>query len=105
MFLRMTRPELTDVNLITGDSCNYNSIRCNSNFCLIYRKWRRRIHRGWRELRNGELLEQAVDEGFTTLLTRDKLFENSAKTAFVKHPEFAIVFITLPQAKYEPYIR
>ncbi|MBI1861403.1 MAG: DUF5615 family PIN-like protein [Deltaproteobacteria bacterium] len=59
--------------------------------------------RGWDELRNGELLRAASDAGFICILTRDVLFEESAKKALKAHPQMAIVLIKLPQAPGKEY--
>ena len=62
------------------------------------------IHLGWRELRNGNLLQKAIENNYEVLLTRDKLFYESAAKAFKKNPNFAIVLMNLPQAKSSVYL-
>ena len=62
------------------------------------------ISQGWRELRNGHLLKKAVENNYSSLLTRDKLFHESAKKVFEHNPNFSIVLIDLPQAKYPQYL-
>jgi hypothetical protein len=49
------------------------------------------------------LLEQANANGFTSLLTRDRLFKDSAAKAFKQHPHFSIILIAIPQAKFDVY--
>ena len=59
--------------------------------------------RGWRELTNGALAQAASGEGFRILLTRDRLFGESASEALKSFPEFAVVVITLPQQPWAQY--
>jgi len=54
-------------------------------------------HRGWKALSKGELVAAAYAKGFRCLLTRDRLFGESASEALKSFPEFAVVVITLPQ--------
>ncbi len=60
---------------------------------------------GWDELRNGELLRTANDAGFTCILTRDVLFQESAKKALKAQPKMAIVLIKIPQAPGKEYAK
>lgn len=60
-------------------------------------------HRGWKALANGDLVARAFAEGFRCPLTRDHLFGESASPALKSFPEFAIVVITLPQARWPEY--
>jgi predicted nuclease of predicted toxin-antitoxin system len=55
--------------------------------------------RGWGGLTNGNLVEAAVEAGFTCLLTRDRLFGASASRALKQFPAFAVVLVTLPQLR------
>ncbi|HWF11264.1 MAG TPA: hypothetical protein VG297_22495, partial [Bryobacteraceae bacterium] len=57
-------------------------------------------NRGWKALRNGELIAAAVDAGFDALLTRDHLFAESAARIWRLQPKFAIVVVDIPN--YHP---
>jgi len=54
-------------------------------------------NRGWKALSNGELVRTAVSAGFTSLLTRDQRFGESAARALKAFPSFAVVVVNLPQ--------
>ena len=54
---------------------------------------------GWAELSNGKLVQAAVDGGFRVVLTRDKLFKESASRTLRHHADVSIVLLKLPQAK------
>lgn len=58
---------------------------------------------GWKQLSNGQLVAAAVASGFTCLLTRDRLFGESASRTLKQQPEFAIVVIELKQQKWPGY--
>ena len=45
-------------------------------------------NRGWKALSNGHLVKAAVDAGFDCLLTRDRLFGESASRALRLFPTF-----------------
>lgn len=60
-------------------------------------------HRGWKDLSNGELVAAACAQGFRCLLTRDRLFGESAARALKSFPDFAVVVITLPQQRWPEY--
>lgn len=60
--------------------------------------------RGWKALKNGELVAAAANAGFTTLVTRDRLFAESAARAWRTWPDLAVVLVTLPQAKSDRYL-
>ena len=60
-------------------------------------------HRGWTELRNGELTTAAYSSGFRTILTRDVLFATSAAKSIANLPEMAIVIVRLPQRSWRLY--
>ena len=62
------------------------------------------MRRDWRDLTNGALAEVAFREGFRVILTRDRLFGTSARRVLAALPERAIVLVTLPQAREEPYL-
>jgi len=55
--------------------------------------------RGWNGLTNGMLVEVAVQAGFDCVLTRDKLFSESAARALKKFLEFSVVLVTIPQLR------
>ena len=54
-------------------------------------------NRGWKALRNGELVAAAVNAGFHTLPTKDRLFAESASRAWRMFPSLSLVIVTLPQ--------
>ena len=60
-------------------------------------------HRGWRTLRNGNLVEAAVGAGFECVLTHDSLFGESAAKALKEFSGFAVVVVTLPQRPWPIY--
>lgn len=60
--------------------------------------------RGWRALTNGVLAQAASREGFRVLLTRDRRFGASARSALEALPELAIVIVTLPQLREAAYL-
>ena len=55
--------------------------------------------RGWKNLTNGELVEAAAAEGFSCVLTRDRLFAESAARVLRRFSQFCVVLITLPQLR------
>ena len=61
-------------------------------------------NRGWKALRNGELVAAAVNAGFHTLLTRDRLFAESASRAWRTFPSLSVVIVTLRQLPSGPYL-
>jgi hypothetical protein len=60
--------------------------------------------RGWRALTNGDLVEAACRNGFTVLLTRDRLFGESAGATLARRPGLAVVIVNLPQAREAAYL-
>ena len=62
------------------------------------------VNRGWNRLNNGALVEAAVQAEFRVLMTRDRLFGESAAVMVSRHPEFSIVRVTLPQARARQYL-
>jgi len=60
--------------------------------------------RGWGTLVNGELLKAAADSGFSCLLTRDRLFGETAGRYLKGHPVFSVVIITLPQVRASQFL-
>jgi hypothetical protein len=61
-------------------------------------------NRGWKALRNGDLIAAAVKAGFHTLLTRDQLFVESASRTWRTFPDFGIVVVALPQLRSKLYL-
>jgi hypothetical protein len=59
--------------------------------------------RGWKALSNGQLVAAATASGFLCLLTRDRLFAESASRALKSHSDFAVVLVTLPQRRWSEY--
>ena len=55
--------------------------------------------RGWGGLTNGALVEAASQGGFRVVLTRDRLFSESAARALRRFPELCIVLVTIPQLR------
>jgi hypothetical protein len=55
--------------------------------------------RGWGGLTNGVLVETASQAGYRVVLTRDRLFSESAARALRRFPEFCIVLVTIPQLR------
>jgi hypothetical protein len=60
-------------------------------------------NRGWKALSNGDLVTVAVDTGFRCLLTRDRLFGESASRALKSFPQFAVIVIIVPQQPWQQY--
>jgi predicted nuclease of predicted toxin-antitoxin system len=54
--------------------------------------------RGWNQLTNGHLVEAANNGGFSTIVTRDKRFGESAAAPLKRFPGLALVVLTLSQA-------
>jgi hypothetical protein len=59
--------------------------------------------RGWRALSNGELVAAAAAAGFECLVTRDRLFGQSASRALKSFPRLAVVVVDLPQQPWQQY--
>lgn len=55
--------------------------------------------KGWGGLTNGALVEAAVEAGFDCILTRDRLFGESAARALHRFPSFCVVLVTIPQLR------
>ena len=55
--------------------------------------------RGWRDMENGALAKVASDAGFKVILTRDKLFGESASKALRAYPHLAVVIVTIRQSR------
>jgi hypothetical protein len=62
-------------------------------------------NRGWKALSNGDLVSAAVQAGFTCLLTRDRLFGESAARALKSFPDFGIVVVNLQQQPWQAHQR
>src|SRR5882724_3552229 len=63
------------------------------------------VARGWNTLGNGSLVSAAVQAKFTALLTRDRLFGESAAQALKVHNEFCVVRVTLPQLRADQFLQ
>lgn len=59
--------------------------------------------RGWGALSNGDLVATAAAAGFTVLLTRDRLFAESAAPVLKTVPGFSVVFVRLRQWPWREY--
>jgi hypothetical protein len=55
--------------------------------------------KGWGGLTNGVLVEAAANAGFNCILTRDRLFGESAARALKRFPAFSVVLVTIPQLR------
>ncbi len=60
--------------------------------------------RGWRNLSNGQLAFAAHKAGFKVILTRDRIFTESAGKALKSLPDITVVIIRLPQSRQATYI-
>jgi hypothetical protein len=60
-------------------------------------------NRGWKALSDGDLVRAAVDAGFRCLLTRDRLFGESASLTLKLFPQFAVVVVNIPQRRWPEY--
>ena len=60
--------------------------------------------RGWGTLVNGDLLDAAATAGFKCLLTRDRLFGESASRHLKRYPNFAIIVVSLPQVRAPQFL-
>ena len=60
-------------------------------------------NRGWKALSNGQLVAVATASGFNCLLTRDRLFRQSASRTLRLQPDFAVVLVNLPQQRWPEY--
>ena len=61
-------------------------------------------NRGWKSLRNGDLAAAAAEAGFRTILTRDRLFAESAARAWRALPDLSLVIVTMPQLPSARYL-
>lgn len=62
------------------------------------------VARGWNTLSNSNLVTAAAQAKFTALLTRDRLFGESAAHALKDHSEFCVVHIRLPQVRVARFL-
>lgn len=62
------------------------------------------VARGWNSLSNGKLVSAAAPAKFTALLTRDRLFGESAAQTLKIHNEFSIVRVRLPQLRASQFL-
>src|SRR5208282_3354112 len=60
-------------------------------------------NRGWKALSDGDLVRAAADAGYRCLLTRDRLFGESASRALKLFPQFAVVLVNLQQQPWPKY--
>jgi predicted nuclease of predicted toxin-antitoxin system len=61
--------------------------------------------RGWGALTNGVLVETASAQGFICVLTRDRLFGESAARALKTFREFSVVLVTIRQVRGPEFLR
>lgn len=54
---------------------------------------------GWGALSNGALVEAAAHAGFQCVLTRDRLFSESAARTLKRYPGFSVVLVMIPQLR------
>src|SRR5437763_13153474 len=59
--------------------------------------------RGWKDLTNGDLVSAAVGAGFTSIITQDRLFGETAAKALKTYPQFSVVVVHLPQKPWQQY--
>jgi len=62
-------------------------------------------NRGWGGLTNGTLVEAAVQAGFQCILTRDRLFSESASRALKRFPTFCVVLVTVQQFRGSEFLK
>lgn len=60
--------------------------------------------RGWGGLSNGDLLDAAAAAGFSCVLTRDRLFGQSAGRSLKRFPIMSVVLLTLPQLRERQFL-
>jgi predicted nuclease of predicted toxin-antitoxin system len=63
------------------------------------------VARGWNTLSNGSLVIAAARAKFTVLLTRDRLFGESAAGALKTNSEFCVVRVVLPQLRADAFLQ
>lgn len=75
------------------DILEQNGYKCETVFTL-----------GWSGLKNGQLVSKAIEKGYSAILTKDKLFAESAAKSLSKFPNFAVIRITLLQKTLKEYL-
>lgn len=60
--------------------------------------------RGWRDLGNGVLAAAASQAGFRAILTRDRLFGESAGKALLSHPDLTVVILKISQSREAAFL-
>jgi len=63
------------------------------------------VARGWNTLSNGSLVSAAVRAKFVVLLTRDRLFGESAAGALKTNSQFCIVRVGLRQLRADAFLQ
>jgi predicted nuclease of predicted toxin-antitoxin system len=58
----------------------------------------------WGGLTNGDLIAAAAAAGVSCILTRDRLFAQSAAKAFKVHTTLAVVILVLPQLRAQAFL-
>jgi predicted nuclease of predicted toxin-antitoxin system len=61
--------------------------------------------KGWGGLRNGELVATAVADGISCILTRDRLFAESAARPLKLNPGVSVVLLTLTQSRTSVFLK
>jgi predicted nuclease of predicted toxin-antitoxin system len=62
------------------------------------------VGRGWSGLSNGALVRSAAQAQFRALLTRDRLFGESAARILRRFPDFSIIQVNLPQLRAAQFL-
>ncbi|MCY4524229.1 MAG: DUF5615 family PIN-like protein [Halobacteriovoraceae bacterium] len=63
------------------------------------------VSRGWEKLENDNLVSAAGNAGFLCILTRDSLFEETARRKIRKFPQMAIILLTITQQEGNKYAK
>jgi len=92
----MARPWLLDVNIPKAVASVLAEVGIEAHHATS---------RGWGDLKNGALVETASLHGFGCVLTRDKLFGESAARALKHFPEFSVVLVTISQARGPEFLQ
>lgn len=61
--------------------------------------------KGWGALKNGELVAAAAADGISCILTRDRLFVESAGRTLRFHSNLSIVLLTLTQSRAPVFLK
>jgi predicted nuclease of predicted toxin-antitoxin system len=59
--------------------------------------------RGWKLLKNGELVEAAYNAGFRCIVTQDDDFKKLSAKYLTRFPDLALVGLRLPQTHWKIY--